>query len=173
MNRWALVTLFVLICIESAVADIPIPQKDFPADRYQAIWLHSPFLAATPAAPVSDTPSPYKLVGVSRVGGVAYASIIDSSDSSSLFLEQYKPAHGLTLLSIEAGRPGAVCSAVVIANGQRLNLQTDNKLATMAPQPTAPMPASGAPPFPQFLVPGKTPPVFHIRQPINVPSKPQ
>ncbi len=158
-------------------ADDEVPTREFTPERYQQIWLSSPFAVAsepTPATP--ETPSLYKLVGVSRFSGIAYASILNTQNNTSLFLEQNKVSGGLTLLSISVGKPGESCSAKVSQNGQILDLQTENKPPNSPPEPTAV--SSGGPIGSQLSTSEPHnqhphPPTIVIQKsPVAVPSKP-
>lgn len=127
------------VAASPAWADEPVvPGDGFAPSRYETLWTKSPFAVAS--AQTAAAPSPdYSLTGVARIGGVSYASLVDTHTNERFLLSSNKPAGGLTLTSITLAHDGSL--AVVQKNdGQSITL----KLET--PPPPAPADLSSLPP---------------------------
>ena len=171
-----------------ASEDAALPGKGFAPSRYETLWSKSPFAVAT-ADTTATTSSDYKLVGMARIDGVSYASLIDtlSPDQQHFLLSSDKPVRGLTLVSVTNGHDASGMVAVIEKDGQTMTLKLEQARAGGAPSP-APVivnanpspninvppnpylnrtyqqinqPGSGQPPFPQFH-----------RAPIHFPPRP-
>jgi len=102
-------------------AMIPLPGSGFNGDRYTTLWTKSPFAIATPEAGAGT--QDYQLVGLARLDGVSYASLIDKQTQEHFVLASDKPVKNLTLVSISRGSNGA--TAVIERNGIMLSLKQD------------------------------------------------
>ena len=159
-----------------------LPGSGFPASRYESLWTKSPFAVATSEDAVDTSPD-YTFVGfASNVGGISYASIIETKPPQEHFvISTDQPTRGLTLTSITRSHDGSDTYAVIQKDGQTITLKLEQPPAAlvgvaangpggMVPQtmaPSIPMPGAG----PGF---GNRPFNPRFRRPlINLPPRPQ
>jgi hypothetical protein len=159
-------------------ADDPAtPGGGFPASRYEALWTKSPFAVATSEA--AETSPDYSLVGISNVGGISYAGLIEKQNNEHFLISTDKPTRGMTLTSITVGRNGSDTTVVVQKDGQPITLKLEQAPATVAGQPNGNGPPNTPPlPMPGAAIPfsgmGSTrpfPPRFR-RPTIHLPTQP-
>jgi hypothetical protein len=124
----------------TARADTPLPGNGFDASHYEALWTKSPFAVASAEDPVASPD--YSLLGLARIDGVNYASVLDKATNEHFLVSTDKPAHGLTLVSVNRGTNADDTSAVVKRGEEAITLKLEQ-----APQGGAPaMPMANAPP---------------------------
>jgi hypothetical protein len=137
-------------------ADDPaVPGTGFAASRYEALWTKSPFAVAT--SETAQESSDYFLVGIAKVDGVSYASVIEKQNQEHFLISSDKPTRGLTLTSITRSPDGSDTYAMVQKDGQSITLKLE--------QPPALTAVPGAPPnastpgiiTPQITMPGAAP----------------
>jgi len=159
-------------------ADPAAPSAGFPASRYEALWTKSPFAVATSEDATVTSPD-YMLVGVSNIGGVFYASVIEKQNQEHFLVSSDKPTGGMTLTAINRSHDDTGTYAVVQKDGQSLTLKLEQAPTA---QPGGDVVAN-APPgqgqimTPQISMPGAPQPGapftarFH-RPLINLPPRP-
>jgi len=128
--------------------DAAVPGTGFNASRYEELWTKSPFAVAS--SQEADVSPDYSLVGIARIDGVFYASLIDKQSNEHFLLTSDAPVRGLKLVSITPGHDAASSTAVMQRNGESLTLKLE-AAATPPPAPAPNMPQAGnqgVPPMP-------------------------
>jgi hypothetical protein len=154
-------------------AEPVVPTADFDPSRYEALWTKSPFSVATPEAGDVGASPDYILVGLARVDGISYGSVIDRQSGEHFLISSDSATRGLRLSSISKSSDGTQTFASVLKDGQTLTLQLQQAPAAgPAPNgpvtPGAPMIMNGAPGAPG--APGTIVP--NIAMPGSNPSYP-
>jgi len=137
------------------------PSAGFPASRYEALWTKSPFAVATSEDATVTSPD-YMLVGVSNIGGVFYASVIEKQNQEHFLVSSDKPTRGMTLTAVNRSHDNTDTFAVVQKDGQSLTLKleqapTGQPGVDMAGN-AAPAPGQGQIMTPQISMPGAVQP---------------
>lgn len=136
-----------------ARADAPdLPGDGFSASRYESLWTKSPFAVASPDGAAPET-ADYSLVGIARIDGVSYASLVEKQSQIHFLVSDNMPARGLTLVSVTRGtEDGLGTFALIKKDDQLMTLKLDiasnpatANLAAVPPGVTVTQSASGAP----------------------------
>ena len=168
-------------------ADDPaLPVAPFAPARYEPLWTNSPFAVATSETSQETSPD-YVLVGIAKIDGISYGSLIEVQNQEHFLISTDKPTRGLTLTSITHSQDGSDTFAVVQKDGQAITLKLQQAPALTpglgapginAPAPgmtpQIPMPGAGASvgnpasvrPFPRFHRPA-----IHLPPPTAPPPQ--
>jgi hypothetical protein len=151
-----------------------LPDTGFANSKYEKLWSKSPFAVASPEAGPSTSPD-YSLVGIAKVDGISYASLIDKKNQEHFLLGTDKGDRGLSLVSITEGKDTDNSFAVISRDG----VTTQLKLEEAPAGPALAGAASAAPQtMPQLMSPGAPtgrpvpPPAAFRRRLIHIPPRP-
>jgi hypothetical protein len=106
-----------------------LPGQGYPASRYEALWTKSPFIVAT--SDVANQSSDFLLVGICRLDGVDYASLVSKQTNERYLLASGEPQNGLSLISVTHGEDWDKALVVIQNKGETFTL----KLTDTAPAP--------------------------------------
>jgi len=160
----ALAAVLALAAQPGRAGDPAVPGTGFSASRYEALWTKSPFAVATSEA-VQESPD-YLLVGVAKVDGISYASVIERQNQEHFLISSDKPARGLTLTTITRSPDSSDTYAVMQKDGQSITLKLEQApaLAGVPGAPNTPMPGIITP---QIAMPGAAPSFPNMGRPFN------